>query len=109
MTHAVLAFTLASTGTFQRLIVIANVAVLLMYGVVCAGVLQLRAKNVRAGGDPFVLPGGRVIPLMAVGVLAVLLSGATAVEWEATGITLVLATALYRLSLIMRQKSATAG
>jgi len=109
MTHSALAFTLASTGTFQKLIVIANVAVLLMYGMVCAGVLQLRAKNVRAGGEPFLLPGGRIIPLLAVGVLAVLLSGATAVEWEATGITLVLATALYGLSLIMRQKSTIAG
>jgi len=109
MTHAALAFTLASTGSFQTLIVIANVAVLLMYGMVCAGVLRLRARNVRAGGDPFVLPGGPVIPVLAMVMLAVLLSGATAAEWRATGITLVLVTLLYRFSILMRARSAPAA
>ena len=69
MTHATLAFTLASTGSFVTLIVVANVAVLLMYGVVCVGVLALRAKGVRGAGDPFVVPGGPVVPVLAAAVL----------------------------------------
>jgi len=109
VTHAALAFTLAATGTFATLIVVANVAVLIMYGMVCLGVLFLRAKNVRTEGEPFVLPFGPIIPLLAVIVLGFFLTSAQRIEWEATGIMLVLATALYFLSLSLRDRSARAG
>ena len=109
ITHAVLAFTLASTGSFATLIVVANVAILLMYGVVCVGLLQLRRKNVRAGGDPFVVPGGPLVPVAAAGVLLWLLSTATRAEWLATGITLLLASVLYGMSLFMRRRATPAG
>jgi amino acid transporter len=109
ITHAVLAFTLASTGSFATLIVVANVAILLMYGVVCLGLLQLRRKNVRAGGDPFVVPGGPVVPVAAAGVLLWLLSTATRAEWLATGLTLLLASMLYVVSLYLRRRAAPAG
>jgi amino acid transporter len=94
-THAVLAFTLASTGSFATLIVVANVAILLMYGVVCLGIFPLRRKNIRAGGDPFIVPGGPIIPIAAIGVLVWLLTTATSKEWIATGTTLVIAAVLY--------------
>ncbi len=103
-THALLAFALASTGSFATLLVVANVAVLLMYGVVCVGIFQLRRKNVRTGGDPFVVPGGPVVPIAAAAVLIWLLSTATREEWLATGITLLLASALYGASSITRRR-----
>ena len=106
MTHVVLAFTLASTGSFVKLIVVANVAVLLMYGVVCLGVLALRRKGVRAGGDPFVVPGGPIVPVAAAIVLAAILWTATVQEWEATAIVLALATVLYAVSNAMRRRAA---
>jgi len=105
-THVVLAFTLASTGSFVKLIVVANVAVLLMYGVVCLGVLALRRKGVRAGGDPFVVPGGPIVPVAAAIVLAAILWTATVQEWEATAIVLALATVLYAVSNAMRRRAA---
>lgn len=107
--HAALAFTLASTGTFASLIVVANVAVLIMYATVCLGVIALRRKDVRADGDPFVLPLGPVIPLLAVVVLGIFLTSAQPIEWEATGIMLVLATALYYFSLYMRKRTSPAA
>ncbi len=61
-----LLLTLAATGSFASLIVVANVAVLLMYAIVAFGVLQLRRKNVRGDGEPFVVPGGPFVPLLAV-------------------------------------------
>ena len=106
ITHALLAFALASTGSFATLIVVANVAILLMYGVVCVGIFQLRRKNVRAGGEPFVVPGGPLVPIAAAGLLLWLLSTATRAEWFATGITLLLASALYLVSLYMRRRAA---
>jgi len=109
MTHAVLAFTLASTGTFASLIVVANVAVLIMYASVCLGVLFLRQKNVHTEGEPFVLPLGPVIPLLAVLVLAYFLRSAAKIEWEATGIMLLLSTALYIASLSLRKMNPPAA
>ena len=105
-THGVLAFTLASTGSFASLIVVANVAILLMYGVVCVSLFPLRRTNARAGGDPFVVPGGPVVPIAATGVLIWLLSTATRAEWFATGMTLLLAAGLYWASVYMRRRAA---
>jgi amino acid transporter len=104
-THAVLAFALASTGSFATLIVVANVAILLMYAVVCVGLLQLRRKNVRAGGEPFIVPGGPMVPIAATAVIIWLLSTATRAEWFATGMTLVLASMLYGVSLYLRRRA----
>ncbi len=107
--HAVLAFVLASTGSFTSLLVVANVAILLMYGVVCLGVLQLRRKGVQTGGEPFVVAGGPVVPICAAAVLVWLLSTVTRAEWLATGLTLLLASALYAASSYMRGRTAPAS
>jgi len=80
-THGVLTFTLASTGSFAALLVVANVSILLLYALICLTVLQLRRKNVRTSGDPFVVPGGPVVPILATAVLVWLLSTATLREW----------------------------
>jgi uncharacterized membrane protein len=73
------------------------------------GVLALRAKGVRGSGDPFVVPGGPVVPVLAAAVLVALLWTATKQEWEATGITLGLATILYAVSNAMRRRAAAAA
>jgi basic amino acid/polyamine antiporter, APA family len=107
--HASVALAFAVTGSFAKLVVIANVAVLLMYGIVSLGVIRLRAKGVNTGGDPFVLSGGPAIPLLAASVLAFLLAQATWPEWRANFIVLLAASALYGLSLLRRPRGARAG
>jgi amino acid transporter len=109
VTHAVLVVTLAATGSFATLIVVANVAVLLMYGIVAASVLMLRRKDVHGEGAPFVVPGGLLVPVAAIGVLLWLLSTATKQEYLATGITLAVATALHLSSRFWRSKAPAAG
>lgn len=109
LVHAVLVVTLAATGSFATLIVVANVAVLLMYGIVAASVLMLRKKDVRGEGAPFVVPFGPVIPIAAIAVLLWLLSTATKQEFIATGITLAVATALHFSSYLWRAKAPTAA
>jgi amino acid transporter len=109
MTHAVLLVTLAATGSFAKLIVVANVAVLLMYAIVCAGVLRLRSLGIRGDGAPFVVPGGPFVPLLAIGVLGALLYSATKQEFIATGITLALAAGLHFLSVMMRKRQTAGG
>jgi len=82
---------------------------MLLYAVVALGVLRLRAKNVRAEGEPFVVAGGPVVPVLAVLVLGYILAQAKPEEWLGTGITIVLATGLYFFSLIMRRRTAAPG
>jgi amino acid transporter len=100
--HAMLLLTLAATGSFQSLIVVANVAVLLMYAIVAAGVLMLRRKGVRGEGAPFVVPGGPVVPVLAVLVLVRLIASATAQEFMATAVTLAAAAGLHFASRMWR-------
>jgi len=109
ITHAALSFVLAVSGTYLSLIVAASVAILLVYIVIALGVLRLRRLGVRTGGDPFVVPGGPVVPVLAVIVVGYIALQAQRAEWLGTLITLVLATLLYGFSLIMRGRGASAG
>ena len=101
--HAMLAFGLAATGSFERLIIAANLAILVMYTLCALAVIQLQRKDVRREGEPFKLWGGPVIPIAACVFAIWLASHAEAKEFAAIGIALAVAIALY---LIMRRTSA---
>src|SRR5256714_4916402 len=62
---------IAITGTYVRLAIMANVAILLVYLATCLAVWRLRRLDVRggAGDKPFVMPGGRGVPRGAAGVV----------------------------------------
>jgi amino acid transporter len=100
--HAVLAFGLAATGSFERLIIAANLAILVMYTLCALAVIQLQRKDVRREGEPFKLWGGPAIPIAACVFAIWLASHAEAKEFIAIGIALVVAIALY---LVMRRPS----
>ena len=53
VTYAALAFALSISGTFERLAVLSNVAVLLMYLLCCAACWVLVQRDVRSDGKPF--------------------------------------------------------
>jgi APA family basic amino acid/polyamine antiporter len=78
---------IALTGTYVKLAVMANVAILLVYLACCLAVPRLRRLD--AGGDadnkPFVMPGGRVVPWLAAGLIVALLARATPQAWLLTG------------------------
>ena len=58
ITYAILAFALSISGTFEKLAVLSNVAVLLMYLLCCAACWFLVQRDVRAdGAQPFNFPG----------------------------------------------------
>jgi basic amino acid/polyamine antiporter, APA family len=95
-------FVLAVTSGFELLAIIANGAVLLVFLASAAATIQLRRRDVRAGGVPFRLPGGPAIPVLAGIVILILLSSVTLREWMVlVGVMVVsallyLATARYR-------------
>jgi basic amino acid/polyamine antiporter, APA family len=93
--QAVLTVILAATGAFDRMVVMANLAALLAYLGCCGAAFELRRRDVRGAGEPFRLPGGSLVPLLA-GVFVVgLLSAVTAREWRFGGLVLAVATLVF--------------
>lgn len=93
--HAAIAFALASSGSFERLIIAANLAILVMYTLCALAVIQLQRKDVRREGEPFRLWGGPVIPVAASAFAVWLGSHAEPQEFTAIGIALAIALVLY--------------
>jgi len=105
ITYATLAFALSISGTFERLAVLSNVAVLLMYFLCCAACWFLVQRDVRSDGEPFNFPGMKIVPALAILAIVWILVHATAREFLVTGIVLVLASIVYFIRVQLRQKS----
>jgi amino acid transporter len=95
MTQAVITIALALTGQFERLAVIANASILIVYGACALAIFQLRRKNIRLETPPFVAPFGFAIPLLAFLAIAWLMTSVTVSEWLAVGIPIAAALAIY--------------
>src|SRR5438046_5846149 len=105
ITYATVAFALSLSGTFEKLAVLSNVAVLLMYLLCCAACWFLVQRDVRSDGEPFNFPGMKIVPGLAIVAILWILAHATLWEFEVTGIVLVVASVLYLLRAKLRQKS----
>ena len=106
ITYASLALALSVTGTFERLAVLSNVAVLLMYLLCCAACWLLVQRDVRADGRPFNFPGMQIVPAFAIVTIIWILAHATAREFMITAVVLVVATAFYLITLTFRSTEA---
>jgi basic amino acid/polyamine antiporter, APA family len=105
ITYATLAFALSITGTFEKLAVLSNVAVLLMYLLCCAGCWVLVQRDVRSDGKPFNFPGMKIVPALAMVAIIWILAHATAQEFVVTGIVLALTSIVYLIRVPLRRKS----
>ncbi|MGI8496657.1 MAG: APC family permease [Gemmatimonadaceae bacterium] len=83
--QASIACTLAATGSFAQLAILANVSVLVLYLLCCVAAWQLQRRDVRTGGVPFRVPGAGVIPLLAIVLIVWILSHATLREFSVVG------------------------
>jgi len=85
--QGVIVCAIAITGTYVKLAIMADVAILLVYLACCLGVWRLRRLDVGGGAadKPFVMPAGRVVPWVAAGLIVALLARATAQAWLLTG------------------------
>lgn len=86
---------LALSGTFERLAILSNICVLLLYGACCAASWVLRRRGVQQGGTPFRVPLAGLVPWLACAVIAWMLTSITASEWLALAITLGAATLVF--------------
>ncbi len=91
--QGVLVCAIAITGTYVKLAIMANVAILLVYLACCLAVGRLRRLDTGGAGgagggaadQPFVMPAGRVVPWLAAGLIVALLARATWQAWLLTG------------------------
>jgi APA family basic amino acid/polyamine antiporter len=86
---------LAITSTFERLAILANISILVLYGTCCLATWELRRRDVRAGGIPFRIPAPAVVILLAALVIGWMLTSVTLAEWTAFGIGLGLACLIF--------------
>jgi len=83
--QAVIVAAIALTGTYVKLAIVANVAILLVYFATCVSVWRLRQLGAGADANPFVMPGGNVLPWLGAALIVALLVRATAQAWLWTG------------------------
>jgi amino acid transporter len=105
VTYAAIAFMLSFSSTFQQLAVLANVAVLLLYLLCCLAALQLTRCDVRGDGPPFIFPGAKLIPVLAVFVIIWILAHATAKEFAVTAVCLGVASLLFLVRRLMMTRA----
>ncbi|GAC1682978.1 MAG: amino acid permease [Gemmatimonadaceae bacterium] len=78
--QTVVSCAVALSGTFERLAIVSNVAVLVLYAGCAAAAWELRRRDVRGDGVPFRVPLGGAVPFAAVGAILFILSSLPLIE-----------------------------
>ncbi|HKX98178.1 MAG TPA: APC family permease [Steroidobacteraceae bacterium] len=87
--HAGIAWVLAIAGSFDTLALISGGAICLVYALVSLAAWRAQSRDLRERGDrPFQLPGGALVPAIAVAAMAAIVTTLSALEWTAIGIAL---------------------
>jgi len=102
--HAAAALAFALSGTFDKLVIMSSVCTLLIYLICAVSVLAMRMRGIRTQAEPFVIPGGPLVPLLACAVVVGLLSRATRAEYTAVGAMLGVALVLYGVIYVVRRR-----
>jgi APA family basic amino acid/polyamine antiporter len=88
-THAGLAWLLALGGTFDALALISGGAICLVYALVSLAAWRGQRIGLRErGGQPFVLWGGPLVPLLGVVAMLLIVTTLSGKEWMAIGVAL---------------------
>jgi amino acid transporter len=88
---------LATTSTFERLAILANLGTLVVYAMCCIATWQLRRRDVQGGGIPFKVPAPTVVIILACLVIGWMLTSVTLAEWGAFAIALAIASVIFAL------------
>lgn len=65
LVYGVVVGAIALSGTFETLAVFANLAALMLYFLCAIAAWVLRRRDVRTDGEPFLAPGGSLVPIAA--------------------------------------------
>ena len=105
--HAGIAWVLAIAGNFDALALISGGAICLVYGLVSLAAWRAQRRDLRERGDnPFVLPGGALVPVLALLAMLAIVTTLTSKEWMAIGIALAVLVVVYALLHARRRAAA---
>ena len=96
--HAAVCCAFAVWGSFGKLALLGAVVTLIVYLLLALAVIQLRRRDIRTEGEPFRIPGGFLVPLLAIVVVVWLLAHARRAEYLVTGVALIVASAIFALA-----------
>jgi basic amino acid/polyamine antiporter, APA family len=97
---------LAVVNEFEALAVISNVAALLVYAACAVAGWQLKRTGVRLEEEPFSIPGGPLVPILACLGIAALLASVTWEEWRVLFAVIAAAVAIFFATAKSRRQSA---
>jgi APA family basic amino acid/polyamine antiporter len=103
--YCIVATILASSGGFKQLAVLASSSILLVYLGVAAATIVLRYKKGFAAAGSFKIPGGLVIPLLAIITIAIFLYFIKMNEVKALAIFFSVLTILYYLKKLVDKRA----
>jgi APA family basic amino acid/polyamine antiporter len=103
-----IAFTLALRNPFEKLAMLANVAVLFVYLGCAAAAWQLRRKGIADDVSTKLtpIPGSSLAPPLAAIVIVALLTSVTGEEWMVSALTVLVGLALYFVAHLRRRAAA---
>ena len=101
--HACLVFLIASTGSFEQLVVIATSSILLLYLGVALSVIKLR-KVQKTEIEDFKIPGGLTVPVLSIGIIMYFLSNLSRKEMIATVIFIGLLSLVFFMMKTLKKK-----
>jgi amino acid transporter len=104
LVQAVIVCALAVSSTFEKLAILANLSVLLLYLGCCAAAWELRRRGVAADGAPFRVPFPSVLPWAACLLIGWMLLQIRPDEWLAMGICLAAAIGIFLLTAGHRRR-----
>jgi amino acid transporter len=100
--QAVLVALLAASRGFEWLAILANGTVLLVYATCCLATVELRRRDVRAGGVPFRVPGAGIAPWLALAAISALLATLQPGEWLAVLLVAAAAVLVFAVARLRR-------
>ena len=101
--QAVVVCAIALTGSYVKIALMADVAILLVYLACALAAARLRRLDFGAERQPFRMPAGRAVPWLAAALIAWLLVRATPMAWLLTGVVMAVAS----LAFLARRRSTT--
>lgn len=103
LVYCAIAAVLSLSSTFQKLAILSNVAVLLLYFLCCGATLVLLRRDAPGGDGPFHFAGARIFPVLGIVISLVILAQATRSELGITAVVLVAASLLYSLQKLVKR------
>lgn len=104
--HAAIAIALAVVGTFETMALISGGAICLVFAAVAAAAWRTQRMDLRGQGEPLVLPGGGLVPALAMLTMAAILATLSAQEWLAIAVSLTALVMIYAVLAALRGRSA---